>query len=272
MHLSTVKQYLRCYVLVSPGFFTSLNSLAMVECMSIPERYHNAPAEYARQSAEQKSSLLLGDCLDVLKQLPDASVDCIVTDPPYGIGYLSRSHALALTRMANDDAGAYALLDQVLELAERKLKYDRHVYIFTHWQAFAPMAEIVRKYFNLKNVLVWVKNNRTRGDLKGNYGYQYEMILYAHKGRRHLFGSRDANILRFDKVPSQYMQHPTEKPVKLLEYLIEKSTAVGETVLDMFMGSGSTCLAAKRLNRNYIGIEIEPVWYEVANKRLEATA
>ncbi len=216
------------------------------------------------------SYLYLGNCLDVLKTLPDESVDCIVTDPPYGIHYQSRSHSLALTRIANDDEHAHQLLDQALSIAQRKLKPNTHIYIFTTWQAFAPMAAIVKKYFNLKNALVWIKNNRTRGDLKGNYGYQYEMILYAHKGRRYLNGIRDANILSFDKVPTQTMRHPTEKPVKLLEYLISKSTLEGEMVLDMFMGSGSTCVAAKNTGREYVGMDIDPLCYEMAKARLAA--
>jgi site-specific DNA-methyltransferase (adenine-specific) len=106
--------------------------------------------------------------------------------------------------------------------------------------------------------------------LKGNYGYQYEMILFAHKGRRYLNGSRDANILHFDKVPTQAMRHPTEKPIKLLEYLISKSTFEGEVVLDMFMGSGSTCVAAKQTHRHYIGIELEKEWFDVALSRVGA--
>ncbi len=218
------------------------------------------------------SELHLGGCLEVLELLPDESIDCIVTDPPYGINYLSRSHSLPLTRIANDGMEAYKLLDDALAVAYDKLKPNSHVYVFSTWQAYEPMATVVRKYFNLKNVLIWAKNNRTRGDLKGNYGYQYEMILYAHKGRRYLLGSRDANILYFRKVPTQSMQHPTEKPVQLLEYLISKSTREGETVLDMFMGAGSICLAAKRTNRRYIGIELEPAWFAVATKRLETSA
>src|SRR5438309_5373962 len=126
------------------------------------------------------SQLLLGDCLDVLGRLPDGSIDCIITDPPYGIRYRSRSHALPLARIANDDERAYDILEQALAIAWRKLKPNSHLYIFTAWQAYERMAAITRKYFNLKNVLIWAKNNRTRGDLKGNYGYQHEMILYAH--------------------------------------------------------------------------------------------
>src|SRR5712692_6044190 len=215
------------------------------------------------------SRLYLGNALAILPTLPDESVDLICTDPPYGINYLSRSHSLPLKKIANDKGDeAYSLLDKVLALAEKKLKPDRHVYIFTNWQAYEGMAPVVRKYFKLKGALAWVKNNRTRGDLKGNYGYQYEMVLYAHKGRRWLFGKRDSDILYFDKVPTQAMRHPTEKPIKLLEYLIGKSTAVGEVVLDMFMGSGSTCVAAKNMGRRYIGIEMEPTWFAVAKKRL----
>jgi site-specific DNA-methyltransferase (adenine-specific) len=210
-----------------------------------------------------------GNALAVLPTLEDESVDCIITDPPYGINYLSRSHSLPLKKIANDKGDeAYTLLDEVLAIAQRKLKPDRHVYIFTNWQAFERMAPIVRKYFKLKGALAWIKNNQTRGDLKGNYGYQYEMVLFAHKGRRWLFGRRDGDILHFPKVPTQAMQHPTEKPVALLKYLIEKSTLPGEVVLDPFMGSGSTGEAAVASDRRFIGIEMEPIWFRVAKKRL----
>jgi site-specific DNA-methyltransferase (adenine-specific) len=216
-----------------------------------------------------KSAIYLGDCLALLNGLPDESVDLICTDPPYGINYLSRSHSLPLTKIANDKGQeAYELLDKTLAIASKKLKPDRHVYIFTNWQAFEGMAPIVRKYFKLKGALAWIKNNRTRGDLKGNYGYQYEMVLYAHKGRRWLFGKRDGDVLQFNKVPTQSMRHPTEKPVALIKYLIEKSTLPGEVVLDMFMGSGSTGEAAIASGRGFIGIEQEPTWYDVAKKRL----
>jgi site-specific DNA-methyltransferase (adenine-specific) len=211
--------------------------------------------------------------LDILPTLPDESVDLIITDPPYGINYLSRSHSLPLTKIANDKASeAYSLLDKVLAIAQRKLKPDRHIYIFTNWQAFEGMAPVVRKYFKLKGALAWIKNNRTRGDLKGNYGYQYEMVLYAHKGRRWLQGKRDSDVLQFKKVPTQAMQHPTEKPVALLKYLIEKSTMPGEVVFDPFMGSGSTGEAAQESGRRFLGIEMEPVWFAVAKKRLEQSA
>src|SRR5713101_3660284 len=96
-----------------------------------------------QQTAEPGGILYLADCVDALEALPDNSVDCIITDPPYGIGYKSLSRSLVLTTVANDDLGAYSLLDAALAVAWRKLRYDRHVYVFTTWQAFAPMAEVV---------------------------------------------------------------------------------------------------------------------------------
>jgi len=218
---------------------------------------------------EFASQFYLGDCLEIIPKLADESIDLLLVDPPYGINYLSRSTTLPKVRVTNDGPEAYELLDKALALILPKMKVNSHAYIFTTWQAFASMEVVVRKHLNLKNALVWEKNNRTRGDLKGNYGYQHEMIFFAHKGRRYLNGSRDANILKFKKVPTQYMVHTTEKPLELLEYLIFKSTSPGEVVLDSFAGSGSSCVAAKRLGRRYIGIELEEVWYSVAMKRLE---
>jgi site-specific DNA-methyltransferase (adenine-specific) len=220
-------------------------------------------------SSTSNAALFLGDCVEVMEALPDASVDCILTDPPYGLAYQSEHRTLPFAKLTNDDPhDAKVVLDRALAIAQRKLRLNSHIYIFTTWKTYPEMVAIVAKYFNVKNLLVWVKNNWTPGDLEGNYGHQHEFIIFAHKGRRHLFGKREPNVLHFDRVGTTALQHPTEKPVKLLEYLIQKSTAVGETVLDMFMGSGSTCLAAKQTNRNYIGIEIDPQWFAVAQKRL----
>lgn len=216
------------------------------------------------------SHLFQGDCLKALARLPDQSIDCMITDPPAAICQ-ERPQTLRQTPAA-PNAEAYELLDKALSTAWHKLKENSHIYIFANWQTFAPVAEVVKRYFNLKNALVWVKNTRTEGDSKRNYGYRYELILYAHKGRRYLSGRRDANILYFDKVPAHCRQHPTEKPVALIEYLLAKSTNEGDLVLDMFMGAGTTGVAARRTNRRYIGIELEPAWFALASQQVKDTA
>lgn len=217
--------------------------------------------------------LYLGNALAILPTLPDESVDLLLTDPPYGINYISKSKSLALRKIAGDKGKeAYELLDNVLALAVKKLKPNRHVFIFTNFQAYEFMAPIVRKYFTQKGALVWVKNNGTRGDVKATFSRAHEDIIHAQTGRRWLFGKRDFDVLNFKRVATQHMRHPTEKPVELLKYLIEKSTLPGEVVLDPFMGSGSTGEAAKETRRGFIGIEMEPTWFEGATKRLEMAA
>jgi site-specific DNA-methyltransferase (adenine-specific) len=215
-------------------------------------------------------SLLLGDCREVLHSIADNSIDCILTDPPYGLAYVSEHKILPDKQLINDgEKEALDVLDEALALAKRKLKHNSHIYIFCSWKTDHLVKPLVAKYFTIKNILVWEKNNWTSGDLEGNYGQIHEFIIFAHKGRRHLNGRRDASVLHFNRVPENTPnRHPTEKPIALLEYLIEKSTQEGETVLDMFMGNGSTCLAAKNLKRNYVGIEIDQKWYEIAQSRL----
>jgi len=225
-------------------------------------------------SVSPRSQLYLGDCLTVLPTLPDNSIDLLLTDSPYGFNYMSRSHKLPLTKIANDRHEAIPLLRQALRLVYPKLKEDGVGLIFTNWQCYTSMAAVIEEEgYEIKNVLIWEKNAWSRGDLKGNWGYSYEMVIYFKKKktpsklRRFLRGKREGNILKYKKLPTNYMKHPTEKPVKLLEYLIEKTTAPGDVVLDPFAGSGSTIVAAQHIGRICLSAEIEPEWAKVAAER-----
>lgn len=223
---------------------------------------------------EQNNQLYLGDCLDVIPKLFDNSIDLLCLDPPYGYFYRSKSHKLPLTTIANDRHEAIPLLQNMLTLAHPKLKEDGVGLIFSNWQCYPAMKAVIDQLFDIKNVLIWEKNAWSRGDTKGNWGYQYEMVIYFRKQikpkfRRFLRGKREGNILKYKKLPTNYMFHPTEKPIDMLEYLIEKTTEPGDMVADFCMGSGSTCVAAKNLGRNYIGMEIEEAWYNVARERLD---
>lgn len=105
------------------------------------------------------------------------------------------------------------------------------------------------------------------GDLFGDYAPKYEMIIYATKGKRDLRNGRDSNILKFNKTKNE--NHPTEKPVDLLEYLIVKSSEPGEVVIDFTMGSGSTGVAAKQKGRQFIGFELSEKYFKTAQERLD---
>src|SRR5450755_4104557 len=130
-------------------------------------------------SVVTSSQLYQGDCLAVVPTLSDHSVDLLLTDPPYGFDYMSRSHKLPLTKIANDRHEAIPLLRQVLRLVYAKLKENGVGLIFTNWQCYASMAAVIEEEgYEIKNLLIWEKNAWSRGDLKGNWGYSYEMVIY----------------------------------------------------------------------------------------------
>ena len=108
------------------------------------------------------------------------------------------------------------------------------------------------------------------GDLETTYGCVYEMCIYANFSPQKLNGKRDNDILKFKRAGNQY--HPTEKPVALLSFLLNKSTEEFDIILDPFLGSGTTAVAAKQLGRKFIGIEISEKYCKIARDRLRQEA
>mgnify|MGYP003091688322 FL=1 len=118
-------------------------------------------------------------------------------------------------------------------------------------------------------MIIWVKNNWTAGDLKAQFGKQYEIIFLVNKGRCLFNGKRITDVWYFDRVSGNKQVHQNQKPVDLLEQCILKHSNENDIVLDPFMGSGSTGVAGLRLNRNFIGIEIDEKYYQIAKERIE---
>lgn len=234
----------------------------------IRKEKHRLLIEAQRPTVTLDSNLILGDSLEELKKLQDKSIDCVITDPPYGIDYQSNRRTLReqLDKIRGDKDDAFELLENTCDILSSKVKPNSHLYFFTSWKVYSRFEEIIGKHFDISNVLVWDKENHGSGDLEGNYGEQYELIIFATTGRRILNGDRPVNIIRYPKATN--LQHPTEKPTGLIEKLIEVSTNKDELVLDPFMGSGSTCVAAKNKSRKYLGIEIDKQWFELAQRRI----
>jgi len=130
--------------------------------------------------------------------------------------------------------------------------------------------ELANTKFILKSEIVWDKIIHGMGDLAGAFAPQHENILFATKGRYEFSGNRPTTIVRHRRVLPEELVHPAEKPVGLLGKLIHAITITGEVVLDPFCGSGTTCVAAKMLGRNYIGIDISEEYCEIARQRLRA--
>jgi site-specific DNA-methyltransferase (adenine-specific) len=226
-----------------------------------------------KASAQPDEHFVCGDSVyEMERALDDESIDCVITDPPYGIDYVSNYRVVEnrVDRPVCNDTpeAAFSLWERTCDVISRKMKPDSHLYVFTSWKVLPQFIEITSRYFNIKNCLVWVKNNWSMGDLDGNYAEQYEIIIYATKGNKKLNGGRDTNVLNFDRVSNAQLLHSCEKPVKLIEYLLDKSTQSGDIVADPFAGSGTTLVACKNMGRGYWGCEIEQEIYDVALGRL----
>ena len=202
------------------------------------------------------SELIFGDCLEKLKAIPDGTIDAIITDPPYGLNYVSNRYKDGNPHgaIANDDK-----LLLPLEILMPKLKEGGA--LFSFYSQKKPLI-----YDGIKNVLIWVKNNWSAGDLEGDFGNQYEPIAFIPKKGFKLRSYRLSNVIFAERQASQL--HPTQKPIKVMEYLIEASTKEGDVVLDPFMGSGTTGVAALQMCRRFIGIELDKKYFDIAKKRI----
>ncbi len=214
--------------------------------------------------------LYQGDCLQIMDEIATNSVDLIVTDPPYLMNYRSnrRKKTDRFDKIMNDKDN-YNLIQEYFQKCNRIMKDNTAIYSFCSWHNIDFFKHEFEKYFKLKNILIWNKNNHGTGDLKGSYAPKYEFILFGHKGRTLLRGKRIPDVIDCDKIPSKKLTHPTEKPQELLEIFIEQSSDKGDIIFDGFMGTGSCGIAAVNLDRSFIGIELNANYFEVAQNRIE---
>lgn len=215
-----------------------------------------------------KMDLIFGDGFSLIKNIPDNSVDLIVTDPPYGINF-TKGYKSGSTELVQGDDGFTVMffLDDILREYKRILKPNSALYIFTRFDVMPYWWIKLKNYFDAKNQIVWFKGGGGMGDLKGNFSYNYESIMFATNGKHQIRGKRDGSVWQIGKCKQEF--HETQKPVELIQKIIEHSSDEEMTVFDPFMGSGTTGVACKNLNRNFIGIELNEDYYLTAKKRIE---
>jgi site-specific DNA-methyltransferase (adenine-specific) len=208
----------------------------------------------------------IGNSIDVLKKEPLNKISLLLSDPPYGMDFKSGfDYDKKWDKIDNDKIqDTIPILDSVFYEAKKHLLPDAHIYIFGNPFEIENIKPVFEKYFKLKNILIWDREVIGMGDLK-TYGRSYDIILFGYNEKwKDLNGTRDRDILRFNRVAPNNLKHPTEKPLDILEYLIKKSSNEGEYILDPFAGSFTTCEAAMNLNRNSYGIELQnkylPEW------------
>jgi adenine-specific DNA-methyltransferase len=209
-------------------------------------------------------------------------INCIVTDPPYGVNYRSR-HAetpdgLRWVKDVKNDlnlTGALGLFQDVMDEILPMTEDQAEMYVFTRWDIVGDWIEAIRSLsrhgWKYKMLLVWDKMEPGTGDIDNNWGCGHELILYAKKGLRRA-PYRRSGVLHFRKVPPAHIIHPTEKPVPLLEELIKFSTNPGDLVVDPFSGSGSTSIACVNTGRDSFAMEEDKEHYDHSMRRLDGAA
>jgi len=182
--------------------------------------------------------------------MPDKSVDAVVTDPPYGIGFISNQRAERYDAIIGDTS--YELLNWACALSP-----NHSSYIFMRWDCVPYVPKP-------KSLIYWIKNNWSMGDLNGAHALQTEEIAF-YPGDDHSFpNGRPANIIYANRSGSN--NHPTEKPVVLMKKIIGWTCG---TVFDPFAGSGTTGVACVELGRKFIGCEIDERYFDIACKRID---
>lgn len=199
------------------------------------------------------ASLYLGDCLEILPTLK--KVDAVLTDPPYGIKHSSHGQ---LFKKAQPIAG-----DDSLDAANfvRVFARDLQLACCMFFSPYVPMS-------GWRNVLAWSKGAHVGigGDRETCWKRDFELI--GVEGNGPLDGMRDSAVINIPALLPPPSGHFAEKPVRLIEYLITKIRA--DSILDPFMGSGTTGVACANLGRKFIGIEIDERYFEIACERIEA--
>jgi len=220
------------------------------------------------------NQVIEGDCLKEIQQIPDGTIDLIVTDPPYGIEYQSNSMKEKDALINGDDDQAPKLLEKALKQLDPKLKKDAFIYCFCSWKCYPDFEREVAKHFKIKTVLVWVKNETGLGDLS-SYMERHEFVIFGVRGNKKLNvpagRGRPSNVFiaehTYKKVAGD--GHPTAKPIDLCAELIRLGSSEGEVIVDTFCGSGPTLIAAKQEKRRWLGIEIEPKYATLAKEKVE---
>jgi len=220
-----------------------------------------------------------GDCRDLLAQMPDHSIDLVIADPPWGIGFDTKSRQARsnITDYQDESEDSMMLIYEALLELHRVMAPDSHLYLFFGVTTYPEVLVLLEEaQFSVSSIpLIWNKSSGGSPGLGKTHPNAYETIFFARKGSRKL-SSGTSNVFSHPRPNYEDRWHSAQKPVELLVELIECSSSPGETVLDPFAGSGATGLAAVQLEREAILIEKDPKNYaamtEHITQRLKADA
>ena len=198
--------------------------------------------------------LLCGDSTDsdaVAKLMDGEKADMVFTDPPYGINYKSNKRKEEFEYIKNDDIIDCSFLPII------PINNNCALYIWTRWDVYPKWVELVEQSYKVTSCIVWAKQAGGLGDLE-SFWNQHEFAIYAVNGKVKLRGKRQGNLWETEDHRSKEYIHPTQKPVELPARAIEATSDIGNVIVDVFLGSGSTMVASHQLKRKCYGMELDP--------------
>ena len=245
-----------------------------------------------------RNQVMLGDALSGMARIPDGSIDLILADPPYGLG---KDYGNDSDKLEEQAYLGWTL--EWLELALPKLKSNGSLYIFLTWRFSPEIFVMLKQRMTMQNEIIWDRRVPSMGGGVRRYSSVHDTVGFFVNGRDYYFDldairipydavtkkARSRKIFEGSKwlelgfnpkdvwsVPRLHGQdperadHPTQKPLEIIERMIKASCPPGGVVFDPFMGSGTTAVAAKRCGRDFTGFELNPDYCQVIQQRLQA--
>lgn len=219
------------------------------------------------------NKITCGDCYELIKEIPDKSVDLIITDPPYemddhggggAFGNNNRPYQNEVDKLSN------GITNDILEEISRVMK-KINAYIFCNKNQLSQILCFFEDKECNVDVLVLHKTNPVPR-INNKYLSDLEYCVFARDEGVEMYNTYETSSKLYsmptNKNDKGLFEHPTIKPMKLIERFIKNSSKENDIVLDCFAGSGTTCVASKELGRQYIGFEINTKWVDIANDRL----
>jgi len=194
------------------------------------------------------NEIIHGDCLELLKEIATESIDCIITDPPYGVSYKKTGEEYMIGDTVN-------LFPYFLPECRRVLKPSGAIYVFSSTTKLVETLPVFQMYFKLHSLIIWDKLIGRIPRQLSHYKLRYEPIMYGSKGLHRLNKYAD-DVIQCQIDRGKKRIHPTQKPEEVIRYLMENSTSEGDIILDPFVGSGTTAVVAKKTKRNFIAFDL----------------
>lgn len=222
-------------------------------------------------------NLINGDSISILDNIDINSVDAIITYPPYNISRDNNFKTMGRTGIDFGEWDKKFDLTSWIKKAEPLLKKGGNIIIFNDWKNMSYITKALEDNgFEVKDLIRWKKTNAMPRNRDRRFITDYEVAVWAvKKGGKWTF-NRLSDTYEIPEIvggltpKSEKLNggHPTQKPIYVMKWIIERLTNEGDIVLDPFMGSGSTGVACKELDRSFIGIELDETYFNIAKNRI----